>query len=471
MSERSLLPLRSRRQGSILVVVLVALATSFTVAAAIVGLSFSVAQLGSRAVARASALHLAEAGVHYQRWRIAHRPDDASEVLGARTLAFRDATGRAAGTVTITVSTPDTCTGRTTISATAAPSARAPQMRTVTTAYGKPSLASYAFLTNTTLSFGGSGTIDGRIHANSGIRMDANQNTIASSAVATYTCGSGQGCASTGEERPGIWGAGSGNTQGLWRFPVQGVSFSAITADLRTLRDTANTSGVLLPPSGAYGYYLKFKSNGTVDIHRVTNLQRPVWSYDGERWNYESHDLSGVPTVQRTHAIPQESCGAGNLIVVEDNVWVDGIVHGRVTVVARSPDTTTRNARIFLNGSLTLQDAKTDAVGLIAQGDVQFPLVLPDDITISGVLIAQRGRIFRPYYPSTYRPWYIRSSLRLNGSLITNGVAATTWVDQNGNVVSGFRGGSNAFDARYALDPPPFIPARSEFAFLKWNEK
>jgi len=459
------------RNGSVMLVVLVALATSFAVAAAIVGLAFSASQLGVRAVARAAAFHLAEAGIHEQRWRLAHDPNDAATFGGTRTLAVRDATGRAAGNVTITVQGPDACTNQTTITATAAPAQRALQTRTVSVRYGKPSLASYAFLTDTTLFFGGSETVDGRIHANSGIRMDASQNAIASSAVATYTCGTGHGCAAGGEERPGIWGSGSGNAQGLWKFPVPPVSFSAITADLRDLRNAAAAGGVLLPPSGAYGYYLKFKSNGTVDVHRVTNLQRPVWSHDGERWTYESHDLAGVPALQRTETIPQGSCGTGNLIVVEDNVWVDGVVHGRVTVVARSPETTTRDARIFFNGSLTLQDPNADAVGLIAQGNIQFPLVLPDVVTVSGVLIAQRGRIFRPYYPPTYRPWYIRPELHLNGSLITSGVAATTWVDQNGNVVSGFQRGSNTFDARYTLNPPPFIPTRSEFAFLKWDER
>ncbi len=469
MSERSLFPLHSQRRGAILVVVLVLLATTFTVAAAIAGLAMSVARQGSRAVARASAFHLAEVGVQQARWRLAHDPNDAGE----RLVRYRDATGRAAGAVTIRTDAADPCTGRTRIAASAAADQHPTRTRTVEVTYGRPSLAQYAYLTNTTLYFGGSGTVDGRIHANSGIRMDANQSTLATSAVATYTCGSGHGCAASGEERPGIWGSGGGQPQGLWRFPSTPVPFAAITADLRELRAIAATSGgVVLPPSGVYGYYLKFKSNGNVDIHRVTHLQRPIWSHDGVRWTYESHDLSGVPTVQRTHGLPQDTCGIGNLIVVEDNVWVDGVVKGRATVVARfPPEQTTRLARIYLNGSLTLQDSQRDAIGLIAQEDIRFPLVLPDVVNISGVLIAQQGRIFRPYYPSTYRPWHIRPELHLTGSLITNGIAVTAWIDRDGTVLSGFQRGTNTFDARYALDPPPYIPSLSEPTFLKWNER
>lgn len=460
---------RRSPDGAILVVVLVLLATTFMVASAIAGLAMAMARQGGRAVARASAFHLAEVGAQQQRWRLAHDPSDAGE----RRLTYRDATGRAAGTITIQTDVADSCTGRTRITATAAANQHASRTRTVEVTHGRPSLAQYAYLTNTTLYFGGSGTIDGRIHANSGIRMDANQRALATSAVATYTCGQGHGCTASGEERPGIWGSGGGNAQGLWRFPVPPVDFAAITADLKQLRDTAASGGgIVLPPSEAYGYYLKFKSNGTVDIHRVTHLQRPIWSWDGTNWVYESHDLSGVPTIQRTHAIPQANCGIGNLIVVEDNVWVDGVVKGRVTVATRfPPERTTRHARIYLNGSLTLQDSARDAVALIAQGDLRFPLVLPDVVNVSGVLIAQHGRIFRPYYPSTYRPWHLRPELHLNGSLITNGIAVTAWIDRNGTVLSGFQRGTNTFDVRYTLDPPPYVPALSESTFLKWTEK
>jgi hypothetical protein len=434
----------------------------------VAGLALSVARVGSRTVARTSAFHIAEAGLQQQRWRLAHDPNDAGE----RQLAYRDATGRAAGAVTIQTGTADPCTGRTRITANASAAQRAAPNRTVEATYGRPSLAQYAFLTDSTLYFGGGGTVDGRIHANSGIRMDANQNALATSAVATYTCGAGHGCRADGEEKPGIWGSGAGQAQGLWRFPAPPVPFGPIAFDVSTLRTAAQSSGIYLEPSNAYGYYLKFKSNGIVDVHRVTHLGRPVWSWDGVRWAYESHDLSGVPALQRTVTIPQDRCTIGNLLFVEDNVWVDGTVQGRTTIVAaRVGATASRYARIYLNGSLTLQDAQRDAVALIAQGDLRFPLVLPDVLNVAGVLIAQHGRIFRPYYPSTYRPWHVRPELHLNGSLITNGIAVTAWVDRNGNVVSGFQRGTNTFDARYALDPPPYVPALSEAVFLKWNER
>lgn len=456
------------RRGAILVVVLVLLATTFTVAAAVAGLAMSIARQGSRTVARASAFHLAEAGLQQQRWRLAHDAGDA----GNRQLSYRDATGRAAGTITIQTETADPCTGRTRITATGAAAQHVSRARTVEATYGRPSLAQYAFLTDSTLYFGGSGTIDGRIHANSGIRMDANQNALATSAVATYTCGTGHGCAASGEEKPGIWGSGAGQTRGLWRFPAPPVPFGSIAFDVSTLRTDAQSSGVYLGPSNAYGYYLKFKSNGTVDVHRITRLGRPVVSWDGVRWVHESHDLSGVPALQRTVTIPQDRCNIGNLIFVEDNVWIDGVIRGRTTVIAaRVGATSSRYARIYLNGSLTLQDTTRDAVALIAQGDLRFPLVLPDVLNVAGVLIAQHGRIFRPYYPPTYRPWHVRPELHLNGSLITNGIAVTAWVDQSGTVISGFRVGTNTFDARYALDPPPYVPALSEPVFLKWSER
>lgn len=459
-------------RGAILVVVLVLLAVTFTIAVGIADVAFLTVKQGVRVVARASALHLAEAGAHIQRWRLAHAPNDALDHPEPRILALRDATGRAAGTVMVTVTAPDACRSRTIIRSFGQPEASARSTRTVEVVHGRPSLARYAFLTNATLYFAGSGTIDGRIHAASGLRMDADQNALASSAVATYTCGPAHGCVAAGEGKPGIWGSGGGGTNGLWRFPVPPIDFNAITLDLAQAKAAAQNGGIYLPPSGAYGYYLKFKRNGTVDVHRVTHLQRPVWSSDGTRWVKESHDLAGAPALSHAETIPQDACGIRNLLFVEDTVWVDGEVKGRATVIAaRLPETPDTHARIYVNGSLTLVDPARDAVALIAQGNLQFPLVLPDTITVSGVLVAQHGRIYRPYYPSTYRPWHIRPELHLRGSLITNGVAVTSWIDSSRTVVSGFQRTTNAFDARYEYDPPPFVPTLSDPVFLEWRER
>jgi hypothetical protein len=53
---------------------------------------------------------------------------------------------------------------------------------------------------------------------------------------------------------------------------VPAVDFSALTANLSSLKATAQGGGIYLSPSSAQGYSLVFNSNGTVSIYKVTNL-------------------------------------------------------------------------------------------------------------------------------------------------------------------------------------------------------
>ena len=64
----------------------------------------------------------------------------------------------------------------------------------------------------------------------------------------------------------------------------------------------------------------------------------------------------------------------------------------------------------------------------------------------------------------------MRDSLTLNGSLITNGIAGFTWVDENQNIVGGFRNGKNYFDSSVIFEPPPFFPVLDTLERIHWQD-
>jgi len=201
------------------------------------------------------AFQIAENGLNFARWRLAHAPDDLSDEtkvitdqfagdLGSFTLAF-DPPPAGESTVTIT-STGQTVggTGGTVV---------------LRARYGQQSLARFSSITNKDVWFGGA--ISGQLHANGGVRMDGTTESLVSSAKATYECQPYHGCSSPSETKPGVWG--SGTIQSLWDFPVAPVDFNALTLSLLDMKTAAQAAGTYYGPSGSRGYQIVFNTDNT----------------------------------------------------------------------------------------------------------------------------------------------------------------------------------------------------------------
>ncbi|MFH0791679.1 MAG: hypothetical protein V1905_00465 [bacterium] len=331
-------------------------------------------------------------------------------------------------------------------------------------------MARYGFLTNSDVWFGVNEEVKGPFHSNGGIRMDGEQNSLATSARSTYTCGVEHGC-NPPSAKPGIWGAGAGQGEGLWQFPVSNFDFGRITQDLAAIKQAAQTSGLYLGPSGRgrYGYHLKFKSNGTVDIYKVKSLMPVVWGYDGVNWFNESNDISTEQFL--SNYTLSSVCGP---IFVEDNIWIEGDIKGRTTVAAgRFPDLQSTNAKAIISGNINYMDANS-ALGIIAQKDILIPFYSPDNLEIKAALLAQKGHIFRYYYPSwtyePYRTYAIRNNIETYGSIITNTMWTFTWVNSQGSVTSGYRTTEMSYNPDFTYYPPPYYPVSSDYEISEWKE-
>lgn len=453
-----------RDKGSVTMLVLVFGAVFLMLLSGLLGFIALQHRQSVQKVSWNESLAIAEAGVQYSRWRLAHSPEDYD--FGGP-YDFKDPEGDTVGKYQLEITAPSGCDSSVRIASTGWTLRFPNTQRTVQVKYARPSLAQYAFLANSNIWFGEDEELHGPFHSNGGIRMDGAQNALSTSAKATYTCSEEHGCSPT-EEKPGIWGQGSGGQDGLWQFPESNIDFDGITQDLSVLRDEAQLSGIYLGQLGL-GYHVRFKSDATIDVYRVKSLKQKVWGWDMVKWTNESNDID-TEEFHQNYPLPA-NCAP---IFIADNVWVDGEVQGKATLVAaKIPEVSNNNAKIIINGNITYSQSDS-VLGLIGQQDILIPLHSPSQLQIQASLLAQKGHILRYYYPNwdqePYRTYAIRDAIETYGALITNTAWTFTWIDEDGTVVSGYRQTSLDYDSHAAQNPPPYFPVSGEYEISSWEE-
>lgn len=449
--------------GSILTLVLVFGGIFVMIFGGLVGFISVQYNQSKQKVALNQALNVAEAGANYTRWHLAHAPNDYS-FSGIRD--YVDPERGTIGQYNLEITPPSECSTMIEIKSTGWTQDYPDIKRAVLIRFGRPSLAQYSFLTNTDVWFGEDEELRGPFHSNGGIRMDGTQNSLSTSAKETYTCQVMHGC-SPPQTKPGIWGAGAGGAAGLWSFPVPAIDFNAITTDLAELKTQAQSGGYYFGPSGAFGYHIEFKNNGTFNLYRVTKLKPNVNGQDTDGvWHNESNDID-KETLLQNYTLAAGQCNVQNLIFVEDGkVWVDGVTREKATVVAaRFPDNPATNASIIINGNLSRADPRATLVALITQKNILVPYNSPNVLEIQAVMLAQKGAVQRYYYSGN-----IKNRIMVRGSILTNKVWTWSWVNSGGTVISGYRETESYYEPALIYAPPPFFPSSGEYQFISWEE-
>lgn len=405
-------------------------------------------------------LHIAESGIDYARWRLIHAEDDFS-FSGTKSLA-------GIGEYRLEISPPSGCTPAAVITSTGSTFDFPALERSVRIQYAKPSLAKYGFLTNSNVWFGPNEELNGPFHSNGGIRMDGSQNSLSTSAKETYVCGPEHGC-SPAQEKPGIWGGGEGGEKGLWQYPVPAVDFDLVTQDLAALKEDAQSSGIYISQPVDHGYHIQFQPDGTIDVFRVKGLKQKVWGWNGEDWVHESNSIDSEEFVA-SYPLPAD-CSP---IFVENNVWVDGIVSGRaILVAAELPEKPQKLKKIIIQNNIDYLN-QDSVLGLIGQSDILIPLYSADNLEIKAAMLAQKGHVFRYYYPQwssePYKTYALRNNIRTYGSIISNTLWTFTWVDETEQVVSGYQSTGMDYDPNLTYSPPPYFPTAGQQEFLRWEE-
>lgn len=419
--------------------------------------------------ASAQALAIAEAGVNFYRWVLAHNPEDfqaGTGEPGPYVFEYDVPGSGVVGSYSIEVTPPPEGSRVVTITSTGSTSEFPNLTRTIRARFGPEPLTRFSFLHNANVWFGQGLTVYGEVMSNGGIRFDGINESVVRSARETYTCGSETGCSPT-QSRPGVWGAGG--PQDLWEFPVPIADFDSILTDFNHMRQASQEHGVYLGPSTGHGYRIRFNQNGTFDVFRVNNAQNL------RGWNVDTGSCQNLyQNISNQTLLGTYSTDERRIVYAEDTVWVDGTVNGSVTVVAARLPTTAFTTNMWITDSIQYSTYDgSDNLGLIAQNDIIFGRNLPNDFVINAALLAQQGKIFRHYYMnwscSPSSAWAIRDSLTIYGTVISNQKSYWNYANSSG-LLSGFHEREISYNQRSADIPPPYYPDMDHYRFLSWEE-
>lgn len=429
---------------------------------------FSNRQVGSDA-----ALHIAEAGVNYYRWHLAHDPSDYKDGTnnpGPYEHEYTDPQGSPIGRYSLEITPPSAGSSVVTIRSTAWTYQFPKVKRTIVVQYGRPSFTQFAFLQNSSSWYASGVVVNGKIHSNNGIRMDGTNLSLVTSAQEDYMCGNETGC-SPPENKPGVWGAGG--DQGLWQFPVPPIDFDTITFDLAQMRTTSQTQGLYLGPSTKKGYHIIFSSDGSFTVKKV-NTTSAIEGYQVPGVGLGQQGLGGCRdrdmVIESESVVGTYTITNKPLVFVEDNVWVEGQVHGRVTVASASFPIGSSNVDTWIPNNITYTTYDgTDVLGLISQNNLYFTRDIPDDFQVDAVLMSQNGAIVRHGYITSCNPgsWSIKNSLTMTGAVINYDKSYWNWGDP---LESGFNIRNINYDTNILYAPPPYFPTSGEYQFISWRE-
>lgn len=424
---------------------------------------------------------IAEAGLDYYRWYLAHYPNSTSTAI---TGVYSDPEEGPIGEYQLTLASTTFCgtimsrqiTSRGYLYDNPAVS------RTLSARYSRPNVAEYSFIINSNVWAGSDRIINGPYHSNGGVRMDGTNNSSVTSGQTSWSCTPSFGCNPT-TTRNGVFTTTANANSALFDYPSAPVSFGGITVDLSEMETKARSNGIFLNKlaAGNFGYQIRFNSNNTVTVNRVTSVHT-YWGYTTENgWQSEQNVINATSSVG-TYAI-SNNCP---LIVAQDKVWLQGTVPQKVTLAASFATSTTINPSIILANDITYTSATTSGLLAIAEQDVLIGVNVPDDMVLNGIFIAQNGRYGRNFYCNStayctaaqllpnaapnLRAFTIRNSETHNGTVVSNGRVGTQWTN-SGNTVSGFRDRYTSYDRNLVESPPPFIPETSDvYEYSDWRD-
>ncbi len=457
--------LSAGQQGTILIYLAVTMFIFSLVMLGLLGYATMELRVTRSTVTSEQAFQIAEAGVNYYQWHLAYFPNDfwdgnTSTTPGPYVHTYVDsATGQIIGKFALTITPPAVGSTIVTIKSDGYISSAPLTDRLVTVRYGVPSLAQYAFLANGDIWIGDTENVSGQFFSNGGVKFDGTGNAPIMSAKNTYTCDDWQGSPCPALEN-GIWGAAPQSTQNFWQYPVPNQDFSAITANFATLKTSAQSAGVYLAPSNAQGYSLVFKNDGTIDFYTVTSLAAGEPS--GEDTNFAWHNTS--LDYQNRTLLYNKAIPPNGIIYVEDNVWVEGTVKGKVTVAAAVLPYNSGTAPNIIIPNNIVYAAKdgTNVLGLMSQQNILISYLSPNDLEVDGALIAQNGADQRWYYPGN-----TKNSITIYGSIASNLTWTWSW---DVPVDSGYINTFTNYDSNLLYGPPPSFPLSSSgYQQISWS--
>ncbi len=432
---------------------------------------------------KSEAFTIAESGIEYYRWHLAHAPQDFKDgnatSTGPYIHSFYDKNNNRVGQFELVITAPASGTTIVTIQSTGKVDYDPTATKVIKVKMGLPSFARYSVASNSDIRFGAGTTVYGQLHSNGGVHFDGVAYNVVTSAKSdyddpdysepnafgVYTRISPQDPfpPATVPVRTDVFKAGRS-------FPVPAVDFNGITQNLADMKTAAISGGYYKASSTpSYGYEIVLKTNDTFDIYKVTYV--PFVTRDCSTYSLHSDagwgawDIGAETLLQSNVPFP-----ANGIIFIEDNVWVRGQINtARLNIGAgRFPVNSSTYANITISGDLkyTNYDGQ-DVLGLIAQNHVNVPLTSPDTMKIDAALIAQNGRVGRYHYASpSCGATATRSQITLYGMIASNQRYGFAWTDG-----TGYQTRNIIYDGNLLYGPPPSFPTTaSQYDIISWEE-
>lgn len=471
--------MRFSKKGTIVTLVLVFSSIFLLLLSGLLGFILLQLKQTTKKIAWQEALEIAEAGINYYKWCL----NNEIEKNCQREKEFLDIMGNPIGKFSLKIFATTTCgeiIERTIVSE--GYSYKAPEIkRKIKVFYGKTSVAKYVYLSDESVWAGSAEEIRGVFHCNGGIRMDSENQSLVTSAkkewVCTYSfgcspCPTEAGCRIEGQNCicPGIFTTSGNANEDLFEFPVPPFDFERITVDLAKIKSLTQVfpqkyywpPATTLDPQGK-GYHLKFLDDGSFEIWIITELL-PSFAYSREEgWHYDYFIIKKEYQYGKAIFINQEC----PLIFLEDNLWLEGKVKGKVTVVSANLIEPTKDTNLILPSNITYTKLDgSDGLTAIGEKNILISPDSPNEMELRGIFIAQKGHFGRNFY------WQnLREKLEVYGSVISKGRAVTTWLASISRPISGYVKGEYYFDSNLLYSPPPLTPFVSEeFKIVSWEE-
>lgn len=497
-------------QGSALAYVLVIMAIVMIILVSMLGYITSQLNFSASRVQREEAFHLAEAGVYYYRWYLAHEVSGktAQEVsdfwqsgnpLGVSEPfegEFYDQDGSVVGKYRLEVERPSANSTIVMVKSTGWTYRMPNVTRTVRVRFRRPSWSEFAVLANDFMRFGEGTEVYGKIHSNKGIRFDGTAYNVVSSLAPTFDdpdhFGGNEFGVHTHVRMPPLTGISDSPLSSEMpptnpvplrndvflagrQFPVPEISFNGALSDLSYMKQQAGISGHgLYFDNAGYGRHIVLKTDGTMDVSLVNNYDQDSNSIISE-------------TAPVSYGIPD-----GGVVFVENNAWVEGTINGRRLTIAAANLIGGNYANIYIgmDNILYTNFDGSDTLGLVAQNNVEVVRDSLDNLTIDAALLAQSGRVGREHYyrwqecgepvcgtccflfwcwkccePECHQVTDYRDTITVNGSIATNQRYGFAYTDG-----TGYANRILNFDNNFIYSPPPYFPTGTEYSIDLWEE-
>jgi hypothetical protein len=491
------------KRGSSLILVLVMIVAVSIILTSMLTFTNSQINYSKDRVEREKALEIAEAGVYYYRWYLAHQISgktvqqiadfwehgDPYGVGDPYVADYKDPEGNNIGQYKLEVTAPSPGSTIVLVKSTGWTNLKPSIHRIVQVRFRRPSWSEAVAVANDNMRFGQGTTVTGKIQSNKGIRMDGIATNVVSSSLASYDDPDHDNSNEFGVHTHVNPPPGSGTNedfrsneappnpvpsrtdifQGGRLFPVAQFDFTSLVSDISFMRSNASVKY----DNTGQGRYIKFYANGTMDVCKVNSFDASTNGIINFKTNFgfgTCLSCSGLCLTNTT--IP-----SNGVIFVANNVWLEGTINNKkVTVVAAEltdePNYSGGHKNVFLGGNnllYTNTDGK-DIIGIIAQNNVEIIKNSLDNLTIDAALIAKEGRVGRVSYGNK------KTSITINGSLATNIRYGFAYVGNTYNcgggvyISNGYCTRNLNFDNNLLYYPPPYFPTGTEYSIDLWDE-